>query len=219
MTIYFSVMSGKIAKSSYESAMEQRHHQVKPNIELMNTVAYSTGIDHVLLQFRNSGLGTALGLRLMIGYDDSMGFKVDHLFHPIGSIIDSSGNILPEINGVGKDWISPNEALECAVDSPRDYAKFRTTYGSGRQIVYSIYLSYFDVDGTEYLKLFKNLGASRLVALYVNTAEGILDSLRDMSKRVELGTSLTLEYPGLRDESGWFKIFRKSGLELKDSLR
>jgi hypothetical protein len=175
--------------------METRKHQIAPDIDIrLDQCGYLPYDNADLMQicFANIGGGTAKGVTLRINYADSF------LPAPI-TIFELSD---PKYH-IEQNHISPDQWLKCEIDLHQLIPRFDTLSNfkqARRSWEFTLYITYFDIDGTEYLVIEKLRPSDHIKTPKTPMPEDDYNSkLLNLSKEVPLYVKKVIENPNIHE--------------------
>lgn len=183
---------------------ETRRYEVQPILRLSATRWVAPGRkDHaIVIRIKNVGYGSALDINVILK-ESVNGYcrELIHSYYPTGvfPIFDPMSSFITNVpvepapdTKLIRDFMLPSEELE-----------FQYSTTAGTPTTFTIFLSYFDIDGAEYLTTTSLVPSGIPIKVMLNGADRLFDSL-DQIELPGLSKYKTLVNPGLREPGSFF---------------
>ncbi len=200
------------SQNTTEFAKEIRRYEVRPVLRLAATRWYNIYAEAMVIRVKNVGDGSALDLNVILK-ESGHGYcqHLIHRFYPIGvlprlyaaSIRSAYVPVEPELDSMLiRDFILPGEELEFQYgSSPLGHRSSTTTL--------TLYLSYYDTDGNEYLTITSLVPGENTMKVALNKSDKLFDSLDQMEMPEVLNEYKTLVNPGMRERGRFWGVEKR----------
>jgi|GEM_PF-3837382 len=218
--VILACVANKISETQNHILIEQRRQGIRPEIEVSSETEFDQGLEDLRVCLRNIGFGIARSVRVMIESDSGFtgdivnGFRIASLYDSSGRNSDARDQVSNRIPNRLRDMIAPDEIVRFRVSTMElfhiEYEAFKKLSWDQRfdmaiPAPITFYISYFDLDGNEYLNIVKVSGGGGVTAVQVFLTDSLANRLHRLGKSLNTFSSVSLRDPGIRDSLGWFR--------------
>ena len=204
LTIYVAFAANMIIESQNQILVDQRRLSVRPIIQVTSKSGPDSELDQCPILIKNVGSGVATGI-FVVAQPDSGGCEV-----VCNEFWKYNGNL--DFSGDRQRYLEKGEEVYFVSSVPEifgidAYLKLpaRERFDKLMDRTLTLYVSYFDIDGWEYLTVFKSPALNLANSALVVSDSSVSAVLSEYGKSVARSSGRTFVGTSLRDSTGWFK--------------